>query len=139
MTEPIRVNELRTNALVTAWIKTYQGAGTWRKHPDCFKCGWPHAENLLCGSGSTFGCVTLGGNSYYIDSSNVDYMVDFVSKLGPGFHWKNEVYFDVKGQKVVISRIEPYNNCPHVKRWEIPLNEWKSIVEEVQRMSEVQP
>jgi hypothetical protein len=85
----------------------------------------------MCGSGSTFGQVRLGGTTYYIDASNVEFMLQFVEKLGPGFHWRGEVYFDVRKGKVVISHVEAYNNCPHVKTWEITLGEWQSIVESV--------
>jgi hypothetical protein len=123
-------NNLRQNSVVQAWIAAYQNT-LRHPYPDCQWCGWPHAEVLLCGSGSTFGCVRLGGTTYYIDMGNVEFMLSFVNKLGPGFHWKNEIFFNVEDGNVVVSHIEPFNNCPHVKKWTIPLAEWQSITDSV--------
>jgi hypothetical protein len=125
------------DSIIEAWIKDYQGGDPWRKNrADCHQCGWPHAANLLCGGGSTFASVRLGENTYYVDGSNVDFMLAFVKKLPSGFHWKNEVFFEVKDGRVIVWRIEPYNNCPRLKKWEIPLREWQSITDFVRRQTE---
>jgi len=118
------MKELRNNPTVKAWIKDYQ---LDKKHKDCQICGFPHHENLICGS--TFGQVRIGEDIYSISASNVDYMLNFVNKLGSyGFHWKNEVYFDIKDDIVTITSIWQYNNSPQLRQWSIPLVEWNSIV-----------
>lgn len=85
-----------------------------------------------------FGSVILGEHTYYIDTSNVDFMIYFVSKLPSNYHhWKNEVFFAVEDGQVLIFRLESYNNCPHWRRWSIPLSEWQTIVDFVQSASEI--
>jgi hypothetical protein len=123
------------NPVVQAWIDNYQKRDNWSPYVDCHTCGWPHAPVLLCGSGSTFGSVVLGGRTFYIDSSNVDFMLSFVQRLGTGFHWKHEVFFNVEMNMVIVSHIESYNNTPHIVKWSIPLNEWQSIVDSVSEQS----
>jgi hypothetical protein len=49
------------------------------------------------------------------------------------FRAEIEIYFDVTDGRVVVSRIEPYNNCPHMKYWAIPLDEWRAIIKFVER------
>ena len=126
-----QVVELSKNSIVAAWIKTYR-KDSWCRHPKCNACGWPHAPNLLCGSGATFGETLIGAHTYYIDASNVEFMLHFVGQLGSGFHWRDEIFFEVKADHVIVSRIEPYNNSPHIKKWMIPLREWQSITEFVE-------
>lgn len=120
--------EPQQNPRVLAWINAYQK----EVYKECPSCKWPHSPNVMCGMGATFGCVRLGGNTYYIDASNVEFMLGFVEKLGPGFHWKDEIFFDVKNDAVTVTHLESYNNTPQLKRWTIPVNEWQSIVEFVQ-------
>ncbi len=137
-TDPIN---LRHDPMVVAWIEDYEsqrikGPG-YKPHADCRYCGWPHSEHSLCGLGATFGRVRLGSDWTYIDRSNVEYMVNFVKNLGPGFHWKNQVYFDVEDGTVLVRRIEYFNGHPHERVWSIPLNEWKSIVDHVARNAAV--
>jgi hypothetical protein len=124
--------KLRHNPTVEVWIQEYQKDG-WHQYPDCQSCGFPHNSTILCGRGATFGSVWLGAEQYSIDASNVNYMLQFVQSLGPGFHWKNEVFFDVQSSKVIVRHIDKYNDTPDVKVWEIPLEQWDSIKDFVQR------
>jgi hypothetical protein len=118
-------SELRHDPIVKAWINTYQTNNVWKKqYTDCKYCGWPHSG--MCGS--VFGVMKLCGDNYWIDQSNVEYMLDFVQNLGSGFHWKNEIFFDVIDEKITIQFFEKYNNTPQKKSWIVPINEWKSIV-----------
>lgn len=131
-----QVTELRKDPTIAAWVSTYKKSlMKWEDRSDCRACGWPHAKVLLCGSGATFGTVRLGGASYAIDASNVEFMLNFVRSLGPGFHWKNEIFFDVDDNTVVVTHLEKYNNCPQVMKWRIPLLEWRSITEFVERQT----
>ena len=126
---------MRNVPMVDAWIRHYYGNMITPREPPspCHHCGWPHNEQILCGMGATFGSVRLGGQTYYIDASNVEFMQHFMkNELGPGFHWKNEVFFRVDGDSVIVSRVEGYNGNPNIKRWTIPLNEWRSIVDSVE-------
>lgn len=127
---PTPVAELRKERIIEAWIKNYQNEYPGKeRYADCRSCGWPHHPQYLCGRGSTFGSVRLGGELCGIDSSNVEYMLHLVKTLGPGFHWRDEIFFDLVGDKVEVRRLDYYNNTPSVKTWNIPLMEWKSIVD----------
>src|SRR6266853_3991667 len=89
---PQHAEHLRRDPMVSAWIAEYQ-KDEWRRHPDCTHCGWPHTSVCGCGMGSTFGCVRLGGQMVYVDTSNVHYLRGFMDGLGAlGFHWRNEVF-----------------------------------------------
>ncbi len=83
----------------------------------------------MCGMGSVFGRVTLGGHRFYVDTSNVEYLVEFVAGLAAnGFHWRNEWFWKRDGDDVVVSYIEAFNNCPSMKQLRIPVSEFASIV-----------
>ncbi|MDE2021231.1 MAG: hypothetical protein KGJ13_12925 [Patescibacteria group bacterium] len=57
-------------------------------------------------------------------------MLNLVSKfVSLGFHWRNETFFDVNGGNVVVTYLDEYNGSANFRRWEIPLNEWKSIAD----------
>lgn len=115
---------LRHHPFVEAWISAYQEGVVPRE--DCRLCGWPHRS---MGCGSTFGQVWLGGDRAYVDASNVDYLVQLISGLSSlGFHWKNEWFFNRKGDTVVVSRIEYFNGVPSVKQISIPISELASIM-----------
>jgi hypothetical protein len=125
---------MKNNPLVKQWIKNHQDFNMrinpilGKPHSECTGCGWPHDKHLMCGMGSEFGQVRLGDDTYYIDSSNVNYMVKFVEKLGSNsFHWKNEIFFKVEGGNVEVTHLRNYNNSPQVITWSIPLAEWESI------------
>ena len=126
-----RVSELKKHPFVAAWIAEKQADNLYgTPYPDCHSCGWPHAPNVLCGMGATFGSLNFGGNTYSIDASNVEYMLDLLNGLSDmGFHWKNEIFFDVKDGVVTITRFEQYNNCPNKRTWLVPLPEWQSIAD----------
>lgn len=112
---------------VSAWIADYQSSHPWRKNAaDCSRCGWPHDPHVLCGR-ATFGQVRLGYETYYIDGSNVDFMLGFVKGLGPGFHWKNDIFFDVLDDIVTVTSLWAFNGCPQKRVWKIPVAEWRSI------------
>lgn len=119
---------LRQDSVVKAWIADFQ-RDKWHKYDDCRRCGWPHSPVTMCGMGSVFGQVRLGGQYAYVDSGNVAHLRQFVETLSTlGFHWRNEVFIArVKGQ-VVISRIEYFNGHPSLKQWTIPVHEFASIV-----------
>lgn len=123
------VARLMENPTVKAWIAEYTDY-KGRPYPNCPACGWPHAPSVGCGIGAQFGTAFLGGHVFGIDASNVEYMLDLVSKFGSlGFHWRNETFFDVKGSNVVVTYLDDYNGSANLRRWEIPLDEWKSIAD----------
>lgn len=124
---------LRNTPEVKAWIAAYQGEFEWRKHKDCKRCGYPHAEGLFCGPGAVFGSFRIGRNTFAIDGSNVEYMYDFVKNQLPkdGFHWKDGIYFTKKSESVAVSFYTSYNNTPQLNIWNIPMAEWKTIVEQL--------
>lgn len=139
-----QVVELLKNPILRAWIDDYQTANAFafekkgKKYPNCRDCGWPHNVHTRCGMGATFGSVRLGGDSYYIDASNVEFMLGFVTKLSEnGFHWKNGIYFDVRDGNVVVTSLWQFNGHPQVRRWTIPLREWQSITGFVQTRSAI--
>ncbi len=118
---------LRRDSIVCAWIEDYQ-QDEWHKHEDCSYCGWPHAGRL-CGLGQTFARARIGGQYAYIDSSNVAWTRSFVDQLSAlGFHWRNDVYIKRERDSVLIHRVEYFNGSPGLKCWQIPVNEFASIV-----------
>lgn len=133
------VAALRKNKVVAAWIDDYaEESISGKRNPSCKRCGWPHAQVSPCGMGATFGCVRLGGVNYYIDASNVEWMLSFVKTLGQnGFHWKDEIFFLAEAGNVIVTSLWQYNNHPQVRRWSIPLAEWKSIVDSVQTQQSI--
>lgn len=123
-----QLKELRQHPFVIQWIKDYQKDDKWRQYEDCPHCGYPHAENLICGGGSTFGELRIGRFTYYVDQSNVDYFVKFRETLRPGFHWKNDIHFERIDGHVRVTYFDQYNNSPQERQWLIPHAEWASIV-----------
>lgn len=125
-----KARALRDSPMVKAWISAYQ-TDKWNTHEDCHHCGFPHSPHVLCGSGATFGKVSIGRDRYSIDLSSVVFFHEFMSELGQGwgFHWRNQIYFkrDDDGG-VVVRYFEQFNNHPQLKTWRIPPNEWASIV-----------
>jgi hypothetical protein len=129
------LKKLRQHPFVLAWIEEYQKEA-WRKYPDCFHCGFPHAENLLC-NGATFGCLRIGQEIYYVDISNVEYFVWFREKQRLGFHWRNDIYFQrMKDGSVLVTSFWQYNNCPQERKWTIDRDSWASIVSSVSKNGE---
>ena len=130
-----KVAELLKHPMVQAWIDEWTKAAPYRKrHADCRRCGWPHYKHMLCGAGATFGSFRLGNHTYSVDASNVEWSICLFESLGSfGFHWKNDIFFDVKDGVVVVTYWTPYNNCPNQKQWNIPLLEWKSIADFIER------
>ena len=134
------------NTIVQAWIKDYQAfqnkVGFKTTYSTCKYCGFPHRQydidHHTCGN--VFGMVRLGGEYYWIDKSNVEYMLYFVqTQLGTGFHWKAQIYFSVEDENVIVTHLSSYNNTPHKNTWTIPLLEWKSITDEVERLALAKP
>ena len=83
----------------------------------------------MCGWGATFGDAEIGNHLFSVDSSNVDFFVHFVNELPKlGFHWRDGIYTRRDGDCVVMSHIDSYNNTPQLKQWEIPVNEFASIM-----------
>lgn len=126
-----KASKLRNSPMVKAWIAARSARQSYSDDKDCHRCGFPHASNLLCGAGATFGRLTLGGHAYSIDYSNVIYFHDFVTNLGKGwgFHWRDEIFFERKEDGgVEVRYIEQFNNTPQIKTWRIPPAEWASIV-----------
>ncbi len=119
--------------MIQAWIDAYskQHERWGPPHVDCKFCGWPHDKHLVCGGGATFGLVRLGGKDYSVDKSNVDVMVRFIEERPSGFHWRNDIYFEVVENGVRVHFIEDFNNHPHRKSWLIPRPEWESIAKYV--------
>lgn len=127
---------LRQHPFVLAWIAEFQ-KDTWhKKYPDCHHCGFPHSEVLLC-NGAPFGCLVIGRDTYSVDISNVNLMVQFREQQRQGFHWRDDIYFyRTKNGDVQITSFGQYNNCPQEKQWTIPAAEWASIVSSVSRVGE---
>lgn len=122
---------LLQNPMVRAWIHSYrQRAHT---HEECMHCGWPHDKHIMCGWGATFGCVKLGGELIAIDASNVEYLITFLEKFPSGFHWRDEIFIDVLDGQVMITYLTVYNNTPSWKVKKIPMREWQSISEYVEK------
>lgn len=122
--------ELRQHPFVVSWIAEYQ-KDAWHKYPDCYCCGFPHAENLLC-NGAPFGRLYIGAESYSVDISNVEYFVKFREKQRPGFHWRDDIYFlRMADGGVLVTSFWRYNNFPQEKKWTIDRDSWASIVSSV--------
>jgi hypothetical protein len=128
---------LRQHPFVQAWIADYQKDTNWHKYLDCRSCGFPHAENILCGCGATFGCLRIGGEMYYVDASNVAFFVQFRERSTKGFHWRDDIYFLRQSDgDVKVTSYWQYNNCPQERRWVIPADEWASVVASVSAQGE---
>lgn len=124
----VRAKALRHHPMVEAWIKEYYTAFVWREQPpDCRHCSYPHSPNLLCG-GATFGALSIGGELYYVDWSNVCYFVQFREKERDGFHWRHDRFFRKTPEGIEVVFFTQYNNTPQEHVWRISRNEWKSIV-----------
>lgn len=123
-----RLKELRQHPFVVQWIKDYQKDDKWRQYKDCRHCGYPHAESLICGRGSTFGELRIGHDTYYVDQSNVNWFVGFREQPMEGFHWRNDIFFKRLADCVEITSFWQYNNSPQKRVWRIPHPEWASIV-----------
>lgn len=121
---------LRNNPMVQAWISNYKKVNNCN-NDDCDRCGFPHSPHVLCGWGAIFGILTIGGDRYYVDTSNVNSFVQFNNGIKRGFHWKNDIFFNRLDNSVVVTYYEKYNNSPQKRTWVIPLNEWESIVKAV--------
>lgn len=118
---------LRRHPFVLAWIAEFQ-KDAWHKYPDCYRCGFPHAENLLC-NGAPFGRLYIGVESYSVDISNVEYFVQFREKQRLGIHWRDDIYFRrMKDGAVLVTSFWQYNNSPQEKTWMIDRDAWASIV-----------
>ena len=120
---------LREHPMVAAWIAEYRRING-SDYKNCTRCGFPHAPNLLCGSGATFGALWVGGEPYWVDASNVKYFIHFrESTQAIGFHWRDDIGFGRMGDGAVqVTFYEKYNNTPQKKTWKIPGLEWESIV-----------
>lgn len=125
---------LRHHPMVEAWITFYQRL-EHQKHEDCNKCGFPHSKHLLCGRGSTFGELLIGKHRYFVDASNVESFIVFREKTcaDEAFHWRDDIFFSksVDGG-VKVTFYTPFNNNPHKHVWNIPDEEWKSIIESLE-------
>lgn len=121
---------LRNHPTVQACISDYRKTNN-RENKDCKTCGFPHSEYLLCGTGATFGTLIIGTDRYSVDTSNVEYFVQFRSGIGGGFHWKNDIFFQRLDGCVVVTYYEKYGNTPQKHTWRIPVIEWESIVKSV--------
>ena len=134
------VKELRNDPMVNAWIDTYRknhkSMPGYKDHEDCFLCGFPHDKHLLCGSGATFGELYIGGNCYYVDTSNVESFLQFRKQknLNNSFHWRDDIHIGkTESGDVIISFFTKFNNTPQKKTWNIPYLEWKSIVDFIEQ------
>lgn len=126
-----RAKALRSHAFVVAWIDAYQKA-VYRNasppKPDCVHCGFPHGADLICGRGATFGQLKIGPDTYYVDSSNVEYFVALRGRQREGHHWRHEIYFKGTADHVEVTSYWEYNGCPQERVWRIPRTEWAFIV-----------
>jgi hypothetical protein len=129
------LQNLRNHSFVLAWIAEYR-KDAWHKHPDCYLCGFPHAENLLC-NGAPFGRLYIGGQSYSVDASNVAYFVQFREKQRLGFHWQDDIYFRrMEDGSVLVTSFWQYNNSPQERKWTISSDAWASIVSSISASGE---
>ena len=129
------LKQLRQHPFVLAWIAECQ-KDIWFIHPDCRRCGFPHAGNLLC-NGAPFGRLYIGGEEYSVDISNVAYFVQFREKQRLGFQWRDDVYFQRKEDgRVLVTFFWKYNNFPQEKTWVIDRDSWASIVSSVSKNGE---
>ncbi|HEV2521057.1 MAG TPA: hypothetical protein VGT24_01640 [Candidatus Acidoferrales bacterium] len=127
--------KLRGHLFVLEWIAEYQKSEC-NRHPDCFHCGFPHAENLMC-NGAPFGRLFIGKDAYSVDISNVAYMVQFREKLQCGFHWRDDIYFQRQDDgSVLVTSFWQYNNYPQEKKWVIDKDSWASIVSSMSKGGE---
>jgi hypothetical protein len=127
---------LRQHPFVLAWIAEFQKDPWHTKYPDCRRCGFPHSDVLLC-NGAPFGCLYIGGEPYSVDISNVAWMVQFREQSRPGFHRRDDIYFQrMDDGSVRVTSFWQYNNCPQEKVWTIPSSEWASIVSSVSTAGE---
>lgn len=128
------LKSLRHHPMVEAWITVSQLRECPRRE-DCAKCGFPHDKHLLCGRGATFGELRIGGHTYYVDTSNVEYFLRFMESItNEVFHWRDDITFQrtTKGN-VKVTFFTPFNNTPQKREWDIPDSEWKSIVDFLQK------
>ena len=127
---------LRNHPMVLAWIAEFRKDASHREYSDCHRCGFPHSETLLC-SGAPFGYLYIGGRLYSVDVSNVEAMVHFREKQRPGFHWRDDIYFErIKDGSVCVTSFWQYNNYPQETRWVIDRDAWASIVSSVSKSGE---
>lgn len=137
--EHMELRKLRSDPMVATWISAYQ-TDKWSTHKDCWRCGFPHSDAIMCGMGAAFGRLRLGKDTYSIDLSNVVWFHKFMTEtlgVGWGFHWRNEMYFKRANDGVVEVRyIEQYNNSPQIRLVRIPPTEWASIVCSVSKEGE---
>lgn len=128
---------LAEDPIVQSWIAAHNAPGGYhdgshpmrQPYPTCDRCGWPHSPNAMCGIGATFGHAKIGGQTVYVDGSSVKALLSMVKQgFGPGFHWKNDVYFDVEGDEVVVRYIWFFNAWPQQATWRISKAEWASVV-----------
>lgn len=117
---------LRENEIVKEWIRNYHVGKEFI--PNCKRCGWPHRENLLCCIGSYFGEVTLGTHTFYIDSSNVEFMLGFVTHFNKKYHRIGDLYFRAVNGDIHITHMETYNNCPRPVTHAISKTLWDSML-----------
>lgn len=135
MLDADELKNLRQHPFVLAWIAEYQ-KDAWHKHSDCYHCGFPHAENLLC-NGAPFGRLRIGTDNYSVDISNVAYFVQFREKQRSGFHWRDDIYFQrMENGSVRVTSFWQYNNSPQERTWTIDLDSWASIVSSVSKGGE---
>lgn len=122
---------LRQHPFVLAWIAEFQKDPLHSKYTDCRHCGFPHSEVLLC-NGAPFGSLYIGGQHYSVDISNVESMVYFREKPRPGFHWRDDIYFQrLDNGDVRVTSFWQHNNSPQEKKWTIDRDSWASIVSSV--------
>lgn len=127
-----RLRIARKHPFVAAWISAYQKDDEWRQYADCRLCGFPHSPHVLCGRGATFGELRIGVDTYYVDQSNVESFIEFREAPTPGFHWRDDVYFQSEPDGVKLTTFWQYNNCPQKRAWCIPMAEWRSIVKSME-------
>jgi hypothetical protein len=84
----------------------------------------------MCGVGATFGEVYIGGQVCWVDSSNVEYVLNLMLEEIPkiGSHWKNQLFVKREPNEVVVSRIEYFNNTPSIKSIHIPVMEFAELI-----------